>query len=84
MDAKVEQLASSMGETTDAILASMNSWHPQKSKKIVQASILLAIEERRTKIEHCSTEELVEFQGVIKGLRIALGCLNVGLAKEDR
>lgn len=79
---KIDQLALATGETSDTIYAMLGAWHGQKIKKIIKSNINLAIEERRTKLESCKPEELTDLQGNIKGLRIAIGALDIGQNKD--
>ena len=77
---KAEEIANFLkDETKDNVAAVLSSYHQQaKLKKVLEASIQLAIERARTELEKCSSDDLPKAQGVIRGLRHAIGCLQAG------
>jgi hypothetical protein len=79
--ADLDKLANACGKTPDSVNAILTNYHGQEIKKVLQAKIGLAIENARTELEKCAMEDLTDRQGVIKGLRKALGCLEAGAPK---
>lgn len=79
----IDKLAKATDDTPENVAAALTLFHQHaKAKRILQAHIEDQIGVARSELEHCKPEELIKLQGKVKGLRVALGCLEVGAPKK--